>query len=66
MTHNCAAGLAGWIRTTWLPYTQRLPEALQAKFIEEIVQRYLKRRSPDADGIIHLDMVRLEVEAKKP
>jgi trans-aconitate 2-methyltransferase len=66
MTHNGAAGLMGWIRTTWLPYTQRLPENLQAKFIEEIAQRYLKRSPPDAQGIIHLDMVRLEVEAKKP
>jgi trans-aconitate methyltransferase len=66
MTHNGAAGLAGWIRTTWLPYTQRLPETLQAKFIDEIAQRYIQRRPPDAQGILHLDMVRLEVEAKKP
>lgn len=66
MTHKGAAGLAGWIRTTWLPYTQRLPEMLQPKFIDEIVQRYLKRCPPDAEGIVHLDMVRLEVEAKKP
>jgi trans-aconitate methyltransferase len=65
MKHNGTAGLEGWIRTTWLPYTQRLPEALQAKFIEEIAQRYLKRCPPDAEGIVHLDMVRLEVEAKK-
>lgn len=66
MTQNGAAGLAGWIRTTWLPYTQRLPETLQAKFIDEIAQRYIQRRPPDAQGILHLDMVRLEVEAKKP
>lgn len=65
MKHNGEAGLKGWIRTTWLPYTQRLPEEMQAKFIDEIAQRYLKRRPPDAEGIVHLDMVRLEVEAKK-
>lgn len=66
MKHNGAAGLAGWIRTTWLPYTQRLPEGLRSKFIDEIAQRYLKRNPPDAEGFVHLDMVRLEVEAIKP
>jgi trans-aconitate 2-methyltransferase len=66
MKHNGAAGLKGWIRTTWLPYTQRLPETLQPKFIHEIAQRYLTRSPPDPEGNVHLDMVRLEVEAKKP
>lgn len=60
------AGLAGWIRTTWLPYTQRLPEGLQAKFIDDIAQIYLERSPPDAEGTVHLGMVRLEVEARKP
>lgn len=59
-----AAGLAGWIRTTWLPYTQRLPEELQGRFIDEIVRKYLNRSPPDREGIVHLGMVRLEVEAK--
>jgi trans-aconitate methyltransferase len=66
MTHNGAVGLMGWIRTTWLPYTQRLPETQQAKFIEEITKIYLKGSPPDAEGIVHVEMVRLEVEAKKP
>jgi hypothetical protein len=25
MTHDGRAGLAGWLRTTWMPYLQRLP-----------------------------------------
>ncbi|HEX9116917.1 MAG TPA: methyltransferase domain-containing protein, partial [Anaerolineae bacterium] len=29
MRHAGREGLAGWIRTTWLPYTQRLPEDLR-------------------------------------
>ena len=66
MKFDSAIGLAGWIRTTWLPYTQRLPKKQQTKFINEIAQTYLRLNPPDAKGIIHLDMVRLEVEAKKP
>jgi len=42
-----ATGLAGWIRTTWLPYIQHLPKELQAKFIDELTQRYLKCSPPD-------------------
>jgi trans-aconitate 2-methyltransferase len=65
MKFDNAAGLAGWIRTTWLPYTQRLPQQQQTKFIDEIAQTYLQLNPPDAKGITHLGMVRLEVEAKK-
>ncbi len=34
--------LAGWIRNTWLPYTERLPTELRERFIEQIVTTYLK------------------------
>ncbi len=33
MTHEGVGGLAAWIRTTWLPFTQRLPEELRDDFI---------------------------------
>jgi len=56
-------GLASWIRTTWLPYTQRVPEVLQDDFIQEIVDRYTEEFPPDSEGIIHVRMMRLEVEA---
>lgn len=56
-------GLASWIRTTWLPYTQRVPEALQDDFIQEIVDRYTEEFPPDSEGLIHVSMMRLEVEA---
>ncbi len=59
-------GLAGWVRTTWMPYTQRLPEPLRETFVAEIVEEYLRRRPPDEDGSVHVAMVRLEVEADKP
>jgi len=58
-------GLAGWIRTTWLPYTERVPEDLREVLIEEVVSRYLEDHSPDEEGCVHVKMVRLEVEAEK-
>jgi trans-aconitate 2-methyltransferase len=59
-------GLAGWIRTTWLPYTERLPTELREQFIEQIVTTYLKQHALDGAGVAHVRMVRLEVEASKP
>ncbi len=66
MNLNGTEGLAGWIRTTWLPYTERLPIEQRDAFVKEIVNRYIKSHPADAEGIVHLNMVRLEVEASKP
>jgi len=55
----------GWIRTTWLPYTERVPEAKREQFIELIATKYLEIKPLDAEGNVHVPMVRLEVEAEK-
>ena len=65
MTFPSAEGMAGWVRTTWLPFTERIPAEMRQGFVEEIVKRYIQKHGIDADGTIHLAMVRLEVEAKK-
>ncbi|MEW6607775.1 MAG: methyltransferase domain-containing protein [bacterium] len=65
MLHKGKKGLVAWIRTTWLPYIQRLPEELRNEFIGEIVDKYIKDYPPDNEGLIHLQMMRLEVEAEK-
>lgn len=57
--------LAGWVRTTWLPYTERLPEERRNDFVVEIVDRYIKKHPLDASGNVHVAMVRLEVAAAK-
>ena len=57
--------LAGWVRTTWLPYTERLPEERRNDFVAEIVDRYVKKHPLDASGNVHVAMVRLEVVAAK-
>ena len=56
----------GWIRTTWIHYTQHVPGNLRDHFVDDLVDRYLDRRPPDPQGLIHTQMVRLEVEARKP
>ncbi|MBN2403817.1 MAG: methyltransferase domain-containing protein [Spirochaetes bacterium] len=56
-------GLAGWIRTTWLPYTDRIPMESRADFIDEIIDLYSKSFPADNAGFFHVKMIRLEVEA---
>lgn len=65
MLQKGAEGLAGWIRTTWMPYTERLPEDRREAFIREAVDRYLETHPVDGNGNVGVAMVRLEVEAVK-
>jgi trans-aconitate 2-methyltransferase len=64
MVHQDPDGLKGWLRTTWFPYTDRLPPHMRESFLSEIVSKYLEIRPVDAEGKTHVDMVRLEVEAR--
>jgi trans-aconitate 2-methyltransferase len=66
MKHQGREGLAGWVRTTWLPFTDRLPVGLRQKFVDVIVDRYLQLHPADDAGVVHVGMMRLEVEAVKP
>ncbi len=66
MTQNGLNGLKSWIRTTWLPYTQRLPDELKEDFINELVLKYINDHPLNEDGLVVIDMKRLEVEALKP
>jgi len=56
---------AAWLRTTWLPYVQRVPEDLREDFIAAVTDRYLAKHPPDAGGRVHVRMVRLEIEAER-
>jgi trans-aconitate methyltransferase len=64
-TYPGAEGFATWLRTTWIPYVQRVPENLREEFIEAVMQRYVAKHPPDADGKVHVKMVRLEIDAIK-
>jgi trans-aconitate methyltransferase len=64
MTHPNPAGLLGWLRTTWFPYTDRLPVDLREPFLAQVVENYLHAHPLDVLGQTHVGMVRLEVEAE--
>lgn len=65
MCHESPAGLAGWMRATWLPYLQRVPHEKQTAFVETVVDEYLREVPTDENGRTHVGMVRLEVAATK-
>jgi trans-aconitate 2-methyltransferase len=58
-------GLMGWIRSVWLPFTERVPSQLRDSFMNELVERYLAAYPMDEAGIVHVKMTRLEVQATK-
>lgn len=60
-----ADGFATWLRSTWLPYVQRVPEEFREEFIRAVTERYLAQYPPDGDGNVHVRMVRLEMDAVK-
>ncbi len=64
-TYDGAAGFATWLRTTWIPYIQRVPENLREEFIAAVTQRYVVKHPPDKSGQVHVRMVRLEIDAVK-
>jgi trans-aconitate methyltransferase len=64
-TYSGAKGFATWLRTTWIPYVQRVPENLREVFIQAVTLRYLSKHPPDTDGAVHVRMVRLEIDATK-
>lgn len=66
MVHEGQAGLEGFLSTTWLPYTERLPEGLRQDFVSEIARRYIGLYPLDEMGKVHVKMIRLEVEAERP
>ncbi|OSM00121.1 class I SAM-dependent methyltransferase [Magnetofaba australis] len=67
MRHADEAALAGWVRTTWLPYTQRIPAQHRDRFVAEVVERCGELVPRAADGSYPLQMVRLQVAGyKKP
>jgi trans-aconitate methyltransferase len=64
-TYAGAEGFATWLRTTWIPFVQRVPENLREEFIAAVTARYVAKHPPDAAGKVHVRMVRLEIDAVK-
>jgi trans-aconitate 2-methyltransferase len=66
MAHTDREAFIGWLRTAWHPYTSKVPLEQRERFIDVVAERYLADQPPDEAGRIHVDMVRLQVEARKP
>jgi len=64
MVHENVEAFRGWIRTTWFPYTDCLPQNMRERFVDGFVEAYLELRPLDNEGSVHVDMVRLEVRAE--
>lgn len=64
-THAGGEGFAGWFRTTWLPYTQRVPADRREAFVAAVTERFLAAHPPDAAGGVRVGMIRLEIDATK-
>ncbi|HYG22010.1 MAG TPA: methyltransferase domain-containing protein [Verrucomicrobiae bacterium] len=65
MLFESSERFAGWLRTTWLPYTQRVPELQRDAFVADVIERYVREHPADAHGRIQVAMVRLELDAIK-
>ncbi|HYW82379.1 MAG TPA: methyltransferase domain-containing protein [Spirochaetia bacterium] len=65
MIQRGTEGLSGWIRTTWMPYTLRLPVERREEFIREAANCYALLHPANAQGDLTVEMVRLEIEAEK-
>ena len=63
MVHDGKEALNGWVRSVFIPYTECLPEALREDFVGEVANNYIERDPPDENGRVHVQMVRLEIEA---
>ena len=65
VAYDGTENFATWLRTTWLPFTQRVPENGREEFIAAVTQRYVAKHPADANNQIHVRMVRLEIDAVK-
>lgn len=65
MRHATPEALAGWLRTVWVPYTDRIPVAVRSDFIGQLSTRVMASCDRAEDGALLLPMVNLEVEAEK-
>jgi trans-aconitate methyltransferase len=66
MVHASVAAFTGWLRTAWLPYTERVPEERRDQFLDAVSRLYISTNPPDEAGQVHVRMMRLRVFAHKP
>lgn len=65
MVHPDVAAFTGWLRTAWLPYTTQVPADRHNQFLEAATECYAASHPADAEGRVHVRMMRLQVVAHK-
>ncbi len=65
MIHQNGEQFKGWVRTTWLPYLERVPVEMRSALIDELAGKYFKATGQSENGPVTTAMMRLEYSAKK-
>lgn len=65
MRHATPDALTGWLRTVWVPYTDRLPVDDRPEFIDQLAVRVRAGCDVAEDGALLLPMTNLEVDAER-
>jgi len=65
MVHESVDQFKGWIRTTWLPYLNRIPGNKRELFVDQLTQEYRSATGQLANDAVHTKMIRLEFAAQK-
>ncbi|MFA9438643.1 methyltransferase domain-containing protein [Uliginosibacterium sp. sgz301328] len=66
MTYDSHESFIGWLRTAWLPFVEPVPAADRDAYLEAVADVYLAANPVDGEGIVHVDMRRLQVRLSKP
>jgi trans-aconitate methyltransferase len=65
VTHPGREAFAGWLRTTGMPYIHRVEPERWQEFLREMVDRYIAANPIDQQGVVHVRMVNLLVQATR-
>ena len=65
VAHAGREAFEGWLRTTGMPYAERIEAEKRPAFLSEVIDRYVERSPMDAEGAIHVPMVNLVVKARR-
>lgn len=65
MVHKNGEQFKGWVRTTWLPYLERVPVEMRSALIDELVGKYFRATDQLESSPVTTAMIRLEYSAQK-
>lgn len=65
ISHDSPDAMMAWLEKVFIPYLELIPKAKRRHFLNELIEKYVEHHPVDEHGRTHLQMVRLEVEAKK-